>query len=108
MIEEMQMKMDVSSGQVKGMLMLEEKLSGFKSTGTSARNALVEKKLSTVKSIELDVLSLRRRNKELELEKRELAIKLVAAHAKTSAISKLTEVNSYKSHRLIPFIDSIF
>ncbi|GKU95053.1 hypothetical protein SLEP1_g8461 [Rubroshorea leprosula] len=55
------------------------------------KNALVEKKLSTVQSIELNVVSLRRRSKALELEKRELAIKLVAAHAKTSAISKLTE-----------------
>nr|KJB50243.1 hypothetical protein B456_008G160200 [Gossypium raimondii] len=62
-----------NGSQIKGqIILLEEQLSGFTAIETSTGDAL------------------RRRNKELELEKREIFVKLNAAHAKLSALSDMT------------------
>ena len=91
-IEEMQMK-NGNASQIKGQIVvLEEQLSGFTANQTSPRDPLVKKRLEDVKNIELQLLEMRRRNKELELEKRELLVKLYAAHAQISALSDMTEV----------------
>lgn len=88
-LEEMQMIRDINSAEKKGQItLLEERLSGFNRCGSSATSDMVEKKLDAVKNIELDVGSMKRRNRELELEKRELAITLVAVNARISKIKE--------------------
>ncbi|KAK6261282.1 hypothetical protein QUC31_007098 [Theobroma cacao] len=91
MTEQMQME-NGNASQIKGQIMvLEEQLSGFTTNETSAPNDMVKKKLEAVKTIEFEVVKMKRRNKELELEKRELSVKLFAAHAKISALSDMTQ-----------------
>lgn len=92
MMEEKQLK-NGNGSQIKGQIVvLEEQLSGFTAEEPSPRDALVKKRLETIKNIELQRVQMRRRNKELELEKRELLVKLYAAHAKISALSDMTQV----------------
>ncbi|TYH08816.1 hypothetical protein ES288_A07G046900v1 [Gossypium darwinii] len=81
-----------SGSQIKGqIILLEEQLSGFTAIETSSGDALVKNRLEDIKNIELEVIKKRRRNKELELEKREIFVKLYAAHAKLSALSYMTQ-----------------
>ncbi|KAK5817570.1 hypothetical protein PVK06_022496 [Gossypium arboreum] len=91
LIEELQRK-NGSGSQIKGqIILLEEQLSGFTAIETSSGDALVKSRLEDIKNIELEVIKKRRRNKELELEKREIFVKLYAAHAKLSALSYMTQ-----------------
>ncbi|KAG4154302.1 hypothetical protein ERO13_D03G049800v2 [Gossypium hirsutum] len=93
LIEELQRK-NGNGSQIKGqIILLEEQLSGFTAIETSTGDALVKNRLEDIKSNELKVIKKRRRNKELELEKREIFVKLNAAHAKLSALSDMTLVN---------------
>lgn len=62
----------------------------------SKRNVEVEKKLKSMKELEVEVVELRRRNKELQHEKRELLVKLEAAEARATALSSMTEVRICK------------
>ncbi|KAG4190568.1 hypothetical protein ERO13_A07G038850v2 [Gossypium hirsutum] len=81
-----------SGSQIKGqIILLEEQLSGFTAIEISSGDALVKNRLEDIKNIELEVIKKRRRNKELELEKREIFVKLYAAHAKLSALSYMTQ-----------------
>ncbi|XVF09672.1 hypothetical protein REPUB_Repub07fG0115100 [Reevesia pubescens] len=91
MIEEMQMKNGNASQIKEQIVVLEEQLSRFTTNETSARDALIKNRLEVVKNIELQEVKMRRRNKELELEKRELLVKLYAADAKISSLSDMTE-----------------
>ncbi|KAH0975898.1 hypothetical protein GBA52_017797 [Prunus armeniaca] len=93
MIAEMQKKMDSNESSImKGrLLVIEEQVSSFPKDEISVRDAIAEKKLKAVKNVELEVLKMKRRNKELELEKRELAVKLVSAEARISTLSSMTE-----------------
>ncbi|KAI5330365.1 hypothetical protein L3X38_029763 [Prunus dulcis] len=93
MIAEMQKKMDSNESSImKGrLLVMEEQVSSFPKDEISVRDAIAEKKLKAVKNVELEVLKMKRRNKELELEKRELAVKLVSAEARISTLSSMTE-----------------
>ncbi|BBH04080.1 Hydroxyproline-rich glycoprotein family protein [Prunus dulcis] len=85
MIAEMQKKMDSNESSImKGGCC-------FPKDEISVRDAIAEKKLKAVKNVELEVLKMKRRNKELELEKRELAVKLVSAEARISTLSSMTE-----------------
>lgn len=95
MIAEMQKKMDSNESSImKGrLLVMEEQVSSFPKDEISVRDAIAEKKLKAVKNVELEVLKMKRRNKELELEKRELAVKLVSAEARISTLSSMTEVD---------------
>ncbi|XP_022735155.1 protein CHUP1, chloroplastic-like [Durio zibethinus] len=91
MIEEMQMK-NGNASQIKDQIVvLEKQLSAFTDNENSPQDALVKKRLEAVKNIELQLTKMRRRNKELVLEKRELLVQLYAAHAKISALSDMTE-----------------
>jgi hypothetical protein len=47
-----------------------------------------------VKELEVEVVELKRKNKELQHEKRELIIKLGAAEAKLTSLSNLSEVRA--------------
>ncbi|KAL6177909.1 hypothetical protein ACLB2K_049430 [Fragaria x ananassa] len=97
-IPEMQKKMDYtneSNMEVKGrLLIVEEQVSNLprdKDEGNSVRYDIVEKKLKGVRDVEMQIFKMKRRNKELELGKRELAVKLVAAQDKITALSNITE-----------------
>lgn len=101
-IPEMQKKMDYikeSNMEVKGrLLIVEEQVSNLprdKDEGNSVRYDMVEKKLKGVRDVEMKILKMKRRNKELELGKRELAVKLVAAQDKITALTNITEVHRY-------------
>ena len=52
----------------------------------------VEKKLKVLKELEVEVVELKRKNKELQHEKRELMVKLDATEARIMALSNMTEV----------------
>lgn len=76
-IHEMQKKKDVNSNPVKmQILMLQQQVTEFQKYDDCGRNAMLREKLKCVKDLELEVLELRRRNKELQLEKREVGMKL--------------------------------
>lgn len=102
LIPEMQKKMDYikeNNMEVKGrLLIVEEQVSNLprdKDEGNSVRYDIVEKKLKGVRDVEMQIFKMKRRNKELELGKRELAVKLVAAQDKITALSNITEVHRY-------------
>ncbi|CAN6577983.1 unnamed protein product [Malus baccata var. baccata] len=92
-IAEMQRRMEYSGkNDVKGrLLVVGEQVSRFPKDEMCIRDELVEKKLKGVKNVELEVLKMKRRNKELELEKRELAVKLVCAQTRITTLSSMNE-----------------
>ena len=51
------------------------------------KEAEVERKLKKLKELEVEVLELRRKNKELLYEKRDLIVKLDAAEGKITEVS---------------------
>ncbi|KAJ0094300.1 hypothetical protein Patl1_16516 [Pistacia atlantica] len=55
------------------------------------KDADLDNKLKSVKELEMSVVELKRKNKELQIEKRELTVKLDAAEAKIAALSNMTE-----------------
>ncbi|KAM1340591.1 hypothetical protein ACFX2H_038959 [Malus domestica] len=93
MIAEMQRRMEYSGkNDVKGrLLVVGEQVSRFPKDEMCIRDELVEKKLKGVKNVELEVLKMKRRNKELELEKREMAVKLVCAQTRITTLSSMNE-----------------
>ena len=94
MLKGLQDKMDANPKHVKGrLIMLQEQVSRFPSDEISFRDTNVVKKLENVKDVELEIAEMKRRNKELELEKRELAVKLVVAKERIAALSNMTEVD---------------
>ncbi|PON86530.1 hypothetical protein TorRG33x02_177240 [Trema orientale] len=91
-IAEMQKKIDVDARRIRGqVMMIEERVFGFQEDDTSERYALIEQKLKAGKDVELEVVKMKRINKELELEKRELAVKLVSTQGKIASRSHMTE-----------------
>ena len=93
---ELQKNIDVRESHVKGQVCkIEEHVCGFENDEVSIRTATIEQKLKAVESVKLDVVEMKRRNKELELEKRELAFKLISAQARMAALSCLAEVKFY-------------
>ena len=95
----MREKMDANASNVMGQLMvLEQQVSRFQSDGISFRDAVVEKKLESVQDVELQVVEMKRRNKEIELEKRELAIDLALLRERTAALSNMTGIFMLSEH----------
>ncbi|RDX81419.1 Protein CHUP1, chloroplastic, partial [Mucuna pruriens] len=83
MVKEMERKKDVNGSPVRDqILMLQEQVTEFRKYNSSGRNDIANKKLKGVQDMEVEVLQLKRRNKELELEKREMGIKLATAQAR--------------------------
>ncbi|KAK2663572.1 hypothetical protein Ddye_002146 [Dipteronia dyeriana] len=92
MMEELQMKINVNTRHMrKQLLMLEEQVSGFRGNEISISDAMIENKLNDTRQVELESVKMQRRNKELELEKRELAVKLLGAQAIITAFSTITD-----------------
>lgn len=64
------------------------------------KDSEVEKQLKALKELEVEVVELKRKNKELQHEKRELSVKLGAAEARIRTLSEMTEVKV--SYALFP------
>ncbi|XP_019177562.1 PREDICTED: protein CHUP1, chloroplastic [Ipomoea nil] len=93
-IKEMQRQVQLEASQTKGqLLLLKQQVSGLHAKEQEAfkRDAEVEKKLKLLKELEVEVMELKRKNKELQIEKRELVMKLDAAQAKVTSLSNMTE-----------------
>lgn len=95
-IHELQETMSSRANQTKGQLeMLEGQVSRVQNQERSERcvdDPVIEKKLKDFCRTELAVLEVKRKNKELELEKRELMLMLVGAHARISNLSKTGKI----------------
>ncbi|GAU21479.1 hypothetical protein TSUD_242020 [Trifolium subterraneum] len=97
-IRELQRQMQLEANQTKGqLLLLKQQVSGLQvKEETAARNdADIEKKLKAVNDLEVTVVELKRKNKELQFEKRELTVKLNAAESKVAELSNMTEVGLF-------------
>ncbi|XP_077253732.1 hydroxyproline-rich glycoprotein family protein [Tasmannia lanceolata] len=93
-IKELQRQIQLDANQTKGqLLMLKQQVTSLhaKEEEASKRDAELENKLKSVKELEVEVVELRRRNKELQHEKRELTVKLDAAEARVTSLSSMTE-----------------
>lgn len=93
-IKEFQRQIQLDANQTKGqLLLLKQQVSGLQAKEQEAvkKDAEVEKRLKAVKELEVEVVELKRKNKELQHEKRELIIKLGAAEAKLTSLSNLSE-----------------
>eukprot|EP00268_Persea_americana_P040363 TRINITY_DN40062_c2_g1_i1.p1 TRINITY_DN40062_c2_g1~~TRINITY_DN40062_c2_g1_i1.p1 ORF type:complete len:999 (+),score=288.55 TRINITY_DN40062_c2_g1_i1:180-3176(+) len=93
-IKELQRQIQLDANHTKGqLLMLKQQVTGLqaKEEEASKRDAELERKLKVVKDLEVEVVELRRRCKELQHDKRELTVKLDAAEARATALSNMTE-----------------
>ncbi|OIS95813.1 PREDICTED: protein CHUP1, chloroplastic [Nicotiana attenuata] len=93
-IKELQRQMQLEANQTKAqLLLLKQHVSGLQEKEEDAfkRDVEVDKKLRLVKELEVEVMELKRKNKELQHEKRELVIKLDAAESKVANLSNMTE-----------------
>ena len=106
-IKELQRQIKIIANQTKGqLLLLKQKVSGLQAKeeevvkkDAEIENNLktvndleIEKKLKTVNDLEIEAVELKRRNKELQHEKRELTVKLNAAESRITELSSVTEV----------------
>ncbi|XP_011021524.1 PREDICTED: protein CHUP1, chloroplastic-like isoform X2 [Populus euphratica] len=93
-IKELQRQIQLNANQTKGqLLLLKQQVSGLQSREQEAmkKDAEAEKRLQAAKELEVEVVELKRKNKELQHEKRELTTKLGAAEAKVASLSNMTE-----------------
>ena len=94
-IKELQRQIQLEAHQTKGqLLLLKQQVSGLQAKEEEAvkKDSEIEKKLKAVKELEVEVVELKRKNKELQHEKRELTVKLDAAEDRIAALSNMTEV----------------
>ncbi|XP_011077339.1 protein CHUP1, chloroplastic [Sesamum indicum] len=93
-IKELQRQIQLEASQTKGqLLLLKQQVSGLQAKEEEAlkKDSEVDKKLKVVKELEVEVMELKRKNKELQHEKRELIVKLDAAEANVKTLSNMTE-----------------
>ncbi|PON87031.1 hypothetical protein TorRG33x02_171440 [Trema orientale] len=93
-IKELQRQIQLDANQTKGqLLLLKQQVSGLQAKEEEAfkKDADIEKKLKAVKELEVEVVELKRKNKELQHEKRELIVKLDAAESRVVALTNMTE-----------------
>lgn len=94
-IKELQRQMQLQANQTKSqLLLLKQQVTGLQSKEEEAAktDSDIGKKLKAVKELEVEVVELKRKNKELQHEKRELIVKLDSAEAKVKELSTMTEV----------------
>ncbi|KAL5722295.1 Protein chup1 [Ranunculus cassubicifolius] len=95
-IKELQRQIQLESSQTKGqLLLLKQTVTGLKSKEEEAfkKESELDTKLKSVRQLEVDVMELKRKNKELQYEKRELTIKLDTAESRVAALSNMTETD---------------
>lgn len=88
-IKELQRQIQLEAGQTKGQLMLlKQQVIGLKAKEEEAakKDAEVERKLKKLRELEVEVVELRRKNKELLYDKRDLIVKLDAAEGKITEV----------------------
>ncbi|KAI3893735.1 hypothetical protein MKW92_009561 [Papaver armeniacum] len=93
-IKELQRQIQLDANQTRGqLLMLKQQVTGLQSKEEAAfkNDSEVEKKLKAVSELEMTVVELKRKNKELQFEKRDLMVKLDAAETKIRNLSNMTE-----------------
>lgn len=93
-IKELQRQMQLQANQTKAhLLLLKQQVTGLQSKEEEAykRDSDVDKKLKAVKQLEADLSELKRKNIELQHEKRDLMVKLEVAEAKAETLSNITE-----------------
>ncbi|CAI9756111.1 unnamed protein product [Fraxinus pennsylvanica] len=93
-LKEQQRQIQLESNQTKGqLLLLKQQVSGLQAKEEEAvmKDAEVGKKLKALKELEVEVMELKRKNKELQHEKRELTVKLDTTEARVNALSNMTE-----------------
>lgn len=98
-IKELQRQMQLEANQTKGqLLLLKQQVSGLqvKEEAGAIKDAEIDKKLKAVNDLEVAVVELKRKNKELQYEKRELTVKLNAAESRVAELSNMTEVRLLK------------
>ncbi|KAL3751411.1 hypothetical protein ACJRO7_012264 [Eucalyptus globulus] len=101
-IKELQNQIQLQANQTRGhLLLLKQQVSGLQAKEEEAvkKDAYVERKLKAMKELEVEVMELKRINRELQHEKRELTIKLDAAEARVAALSNMTETERVASVR---------
>lgn len=101
-IKELQRQIQLEANQTKGqLLLLKQQVIGLQSKEEEAfkRDADIDKKLKTLAELEVEVVELKRKNRELQHEKRELAVKLDAAESRIAALSSMTETEMVASVR---------
>lgn len=94
-IKELQTQIRVAASQTKGqLLLLKQKVSGLqtKEEEVAKKDAEIEKKLKNANELEIEIVELKRRNKELQHEKRELTVSLNTAESRIAEHSSLTKV----------------
>ena len=94
-IKELQRQIQLEANQTKGqLLLLKQQVSTLlvKEEEAARKDAEVQKKLKAVNDLEVTVVELKRKNKELQHEKRELMVKLNAAESRAAELSNMTEV----------------
>ncbi|KAL8138103.1 hypothetical protein V2J09_004104 [Rumex salicifolius] len=93
-IKELQRQIQLEANQTKGqLLLLKQQVSSLHAKEEEAfrKDAEVDRKLKAFKDLELDVTQLKRKNIELQHEKREIMVKLNAAEARIATLSSTTE-----------------
>ncbi|KAM7459830.1 hypothetical protein LguiA_036189 [Lonicera macranthoides] len=93
-IKELQRQIQLEASQTKGqLLLLKQQVTGLQSKEEEAikKDTQVEKTAKAVKDLEVEVVELKRKNRELQYEKRELAVKLDSAESKVRSLSNKTE-----------------
>lgn len=84
-IKELQRQIQLDANQTKGqLLLLKQQVSGLQAKEEEAIKKDVE-------DLEVEVVELKRKNKELQIEKRELLVKLDAAESKIASLSNMSE-----------------
>lgn len=93
-IKELQRQIQLEANQTKGqLLLLKQHVNSLQSKEEEAyrRDSEVDKKLKAVKQLEVEIAELKRKNIELQHEKRNLMVRLDAAEGKAAELSNMTE-----------------
>ncbi|KAL2324866.1 hypothetical protein Fmac_023924 [Flemingia macrophylla] len=93
-IKELQRQVQLEANQAKKqLLLLKQKVSGLlaKEEAVVKKDAEIGKKLKALNDLEVEVVELKRKNKELQHEKRELTVKLDAAESRITELSNVAE-----------------
>ncbi|MCO5591362.1 hypothetical protein L7F22_045344 [Adiantum nelumboides] len=93
-IKDLQKTIQSDAGQTKAqLLILKQQVATLQAREQEAskKDFDMEKKLQTLRELEVEVVELRRTSKELQHQKRELTVQLAAAEAKIAELSNMTE-----------------
>lgn len=93
-LKEMQRQIQIDANRTKAqLLLLKQQVSVLQAEEEEAMKADsgMEKMAKHLKELEVEVIELKRKNKELQIEKRELAMKLDAAEAKKKSLPDMKE-----------------